>query len=290
MTVLVTGSAGRVGRTIAIHLMQDHKVVGLDATPCSTADIVGDIRNPDIMDAIPDGLDVIIHTAALHAPHVGLRTEAEFRSVNVDATEALFLAGLQRGMRHFIFTSTTALYGQAAKPEGEAGWVDETITPRPRTIYHLTKIAAEQKLEVLAHKHNIPVTVLQMSRCFPEPADMMAVYRLHRGIDARDVATAHRQAVVHRPSGYTRYIVSGATPFQPEHCMRLLTDAPSVLRETAPDLVAAFAERSWPLPGQIDRVYDSSLVQRELGWEPKYGFQSVIEMLDHYIPEVLPVT
>jgi len=78
MTVLVTGSAGRVGRTIAIHLMQDHKVVGLDATPCSTADIVGDIRNPDIMDAIPDGLDVIIHTAALHAPHVGLRTEAEF--------------------------------------------------------------------------------------------------------------------------------------------------------------------------------------------------------------------
>jgi UDP-glucose 4-epimerase len=34
-----------------------------------------------------------------------------------------------------------------------------------------------------------------MGRCFPEPAPAMALARLHRGIDARDVAEAHALAL-----------------------------------------------------------------------------------------------
>ena len=52
-----------------------------------------------------------------------------------------------------------------------------------------------------------------MSRCFPEPADLMAVFRLTRGIDARDVANAHLCSVEKRLSGFNRFIISGATPF-----------------------------------------------------------------------------
>jgi hypothetical protein len=39
-------------------------------------------------------------------------------------------------------------------------------------------------------------------------------------------------------------------------------------RQRAPGLVAAFADRGWPLPATIDRVYDSAAAQRELGWQP----------------------
>jgi len=46
MKILVTGSAGRVGRNIYIHLMRQYQVVGLDMTPCSTVDCIGDIRDP----------------------------------------------------------------------------------------------------------------------------------------------------------------------------------------------------------------------------------------------------
>jgi UDP-glucose 4-epimerase len=42
------------------------------------------------------------------------------------------------------------------------------------------------------------------------------------------------------------------------------------------------------LPESIDRVYDSSLAQTELGWLPKYGFEDVVKMLDAGISEVLP--
>ena len=150
MRILVTGSAGRVGRAIYIKLMRIHDVVGIDKTPCSTADYIGDILDSDLIDRALKNVDVIIHTAALHAPHVGLVPDSEFQSINVDATEKLALAGVQAGVKHFIFTSTTALYGYASTPKGIAGWVNEEVTPQPKSIYHKSKIAAEAKLEEIS--------------------------------------------------------------------------------------------------------------------------------------------
>jgi UDP-glucose 4-epimerase len=42
------------------------------------------------------------------------------------------------------------------------------------------------------------------------------------------------------------------------------------------------------MPASIDRVYDSSLAQRSLGWTPLFGFEEVVRLLDARIPEVLP--
>lgn len=290
MRILVTGSAGRVGRAIYIKLMRSHDVVGIDKTPCSTVDFVGDIRDISLINKALKNIDVIIHTAALHAPHVGLITDSEFQSINVDATEQLALAGINAGIKHFIFTSTTALYGYASTPEGAAGWVNERVIPQPKSIYHKSKIAAEHKLEDISNRLGIPVTVLQMSRCFPEPADLMAVFRLTRGIDARDVANAHLCAVEKRLGGFNRFIISGATPFSPSDCQALYMDAASIISQKCPQLAATFDKRGWKLPERLDRVYDSSSAQNRLGWLPIHGFESVLEMLDAETAEVLPVS
>lgn len=289
MRILVTGSAGRVGRAIYIKLMRTHDVVGIDKTPCSTADYVGDIRDSAMMDGVLENIDVIIHTAALHAPHVGLVPDSEFQSINVDATEKLALAGVKAGIKHFIFTSTTALYGYASTPKSIAGWVDEEVIPQPKSIYHNSKIAAETKLEEISNLFQLPVTVLQMSRCFPEPADLMAVFRLTRGIDARDVASAHLCAVEKRLSGFNRFIISGATPFHLSDCEALYTDAEAVIKRKCPEIALAFKQRNWQLPQSLDRVYDSSSAREKLGWLPIHGFESVLEMLDTETAEVLPI-
>lgn len=289
MRILVTGSAGRVGRAIYIKLMRTHDVVGIDKTPCSTADYVGDIRDSAMMDGVLENIDVIIHTAALHAPHVGLVPDSEFQSINVDATEKLALAGVKVGIKHFIFTSTTALYGYASTPKSIAGWIDEEVIPQPKSIYHNSKIAAETKLEEISNLFQLPVTVLQMSRCFPEPADLMAVFRLTRGIDARDVASAHLCAVEKRLSGFNRFIISGATPFHLSDCEALYTDAEAVIKRKCPEIALAFKQRNWQLPQSLDRVYDSSSAREKLGWLPIHGFESVLEMLDTETAEVLPI-
>ena len=289
MKVLVTGSAGRVGRTIYITLMNFYDAVGIDTTPCSTADYVGDIRDSKLIAQALEGIDVVIHCAALHAPHVSLSSEEEFKSINVNATEQLALQSIKSGVKHFIFTSTTALYGYASTPQGVAGWVNEQVTPQPKSIYHQSKIAAEKALQDIANLFNFPVTVLQMSRCFPEPADLMATYRLTRGVDARDVATAHLQALKKRLIGFNRFIISGATPFTYSDCQKLYSKPGIIIKEKCPNLAAAFEQRGWSFPSMIDRVYDSSAAQQQLDWTPKYGFESVLDMLDNNIAEVMPV-
>ncbi|AGH81046.1 NAD-dependent epimerase/dehydratase [Psychromonas sp. CNPT3] len=289
MKILITGTAGRVGRAIYIKLMKYHEVVGVDLTPCSTVDHIGDIRDKALMSKALHGVDVIVHCAALHAPHVGIFSDAQFVSINEDATQNLALQAIQQGIKHFVFTSTTALYGYASTPEGMAGWIDESVLPKPKSIYHRTKINAEKKLENISNHFNFPITVLQMSRCFPEPVDMMCVYRLTRGIDARDVASAHLCAIEKRLNGFNRFIISGKTPFDPSCCRALLENASPVIGEYASDLATEFLKRGWDVPKSLDRVYDSRAAQRALDWQPSHGFESVLAMYDSELAEVLPV-
>ncbi len=117
----------------------------------------------------------------------------------------------------------------------------------------------------------------------------MAIHRLSRGIDVRDVANAHLLAISKRLSGFRRFIVSAATPFGPENCTQLYNDASVLIREYVPALAAEFDKRGWQLPTTLDRVYDSGLAQKDLVWTPRFGFGSVLEMLDLGISEVLPV-
>ena len=288
MKVLITGASGRVGRAIYIRLCSGHEALGYDQAPSSTADIVASLEDTDRLRCALEGVDAVVHTAALHAPHVGLRSEAEFERVNVHCTAELLRLSLEAGIRRFVFTSTTALYGAAATPPGQAGWVTEDTIPLPRTIYHRTKLQAENLLEAAAGGGELEVTVLRMSRCFPEPAPLMAAYRLHRGVDARDVADAHAAALESGGGGFRKFIISGATPFVPGDCKDLFESAPGVLRRRAPGLVAEFERRSWALPDRIDRVYSSHKAASELGWNPQFGYAELLAELDRRSSEVLP--
>jgi nucleoside-diphosphate-sugar epimerase len=116
----------------------------------------------------------------------------------------------------------------------------------------------------------------------------MATYRLHRGIDARDVATGHLAALTDADGPFARYILSGATPFLREDCAALAVDAPAVLHLRAPALVEAFAARGWPLPQRVDRVYAARHAAAQLGWRSRWGWNEVIVQHDRESLEVLP--
>jgi UDP-glucose 4-epimerase len=286
--IVVTGSSGRVGRAVCILLGVNHQVVGVDHAPSSTTDVVASIEDGTRLRQALQGAHAVVHTAALHAPHVGHVADEQFEAVNVRATQALAHAAVQAGVRSFVFTSTTALYGPAATPPGRAGWVHEDTVPAPRTIYHRTKLEAEARLQAISHAHGLPVTVLRMSRCFPEPAPVMAAYRLHRGVDVRDVADAHVLALLKPSPGFRRFVISGQSPFQATDAEQLAHNAPQVIRQRAPALAAAFTQRGWALPPSIDRVYVAEHSMHVLGWRPQHGFEEVLAELDRRSSEVLP--
>jgi UDP-glucose 4-epimerase len=292
MKVLITGAGGRVGGMLRQRLQAQHGVCGLDRRAAPGVDAVGDLGDASLVARALRGVDAVVHCAALHAPDVGRVGEREFQRVNVDATLALWHAARAAGVRRFVFTSTTALYGTDAAASARAAWITEATPPRPRSVYHCSKLAAEQALREAAEAAAVggpAVTVLRLSRCFPEPAPLMAVYRLHRGIDVRDAATAHALALADdEPAQPWRcFVIAGATPFVAADAERLWRDAPALLRERVPALARAFDRRGWPLPASIDRVYVPHAAMQALGWRPRHGWHAVLEQLDTGAPGVL---
>lgn len=267
MRVIVTGSSGRLGSAIVKRLRRSHAVTGLDLNPSPTTSHAGDIADMAFLSRFLEGTEAVIHCAALHAPHVGQVPDARFEAVNVDATRHLAEKAFRSGVGQFVFTSTTALYGAGHDP-GICLWLDEDSPTHPRTVYHRTKRAAERQLEALA-RPGFAVTVLRVGRCFPEPVDRMALFRLHRGLDAEDVASAHEQALRPSQHSFRTFVLSGQTPFHPEDCDLLLRDAAEAVKRRAPAVAEAFARRGWPLPRSIDRVYCPARAMDELNWQPR---------------------
>lgn len=287
LKIVLTGSSGRIGRAIFNRLAPEHYVIGIDRSPFSTTRIVADFMDEAVLGAALEGADAVIHAAALHAPHVGVLGDEEFERINVDGTRCLVEAAKRFGVRRFVFTSTTAMYGRAIA-HGQCTWVDEETAPQPRSIYHRTKLAAEAYLSEAADKDFV-VRVIRMSRCFPEAADVMAAYRLHRGIDARDVAQAHVLSLTDANDVFERFVISGATPFVQDDCTALFSNAHSLLADRVADMVEEFRARSWRLPCSIDRVYSAQRAWDLLGWRCRYGFAEVLAQLDRGSLEVLPV-
>lgn len=286
--VVITGSSGRIGRALHWKLCQDCEVIGLDVSPSSATSQIMDIRDYEQLLRSFEGVDTVFHSAALHAPHVGIASEKAFYDINVEATDKICRAALASGVSQLVFTSTTALYGYANQGHGKAAWVNEQTTPEPKTIYHKTKLEAENRLKEYSGT-NLAVSVIRMSRCFPEPAPKMAVYRLHRGVDYRDVATAHLLAAQRdKPKNFDLYVVSGATPFLPSDGQGLFENPEAVIRERHPLLAQAFDAKNWKFPDSIDRVYDSSYAQQTLGWRPQRGPLEVIKQFEEEDFETLP--
>ena len=279
MRIVVTGSSGRIGRVIHAHLARRHDVVGLDRVPAPTTEVVCDLLDAARVRSALVGADAVVHAAALHGAHLGSVADAEFRRVNVEGTRCVAGAAIAVGVARFVYTSTTALYGAAIDPagSGHAAWIDEEVTPRPLNIYHETKLRAEQLLYGYGEAGALAVTILRIARCFDEAPPLVARYRLHRGVDVRDVAAAHERAIECYSRGGSRlFVISGHTPFRPCDCERLAHDAPAVLRQRAADLVDAFARRGWSLPTTIDRVYDPTLAEQSLDWQAVHGFDTAL--------------
>lgn len=289
-TYCITGSAGRIGREIYDLLSaRGHSVLGIDRIPSRSTDMVADLRDAEKLKSAFHGADTVFHVGALHAPHVGMVSDEEFRSINVIGTERVIKTAKEAGARSFVFTSTTALYGYASQEKNRASWITEETIPQPRTIYHETKMEAEHIVRDFAARA-FSVHVLRMSRCFPEIPQEMAVYRIHRGIDARDVATAHASAAVMNEIEFSLHNISGTHPFKRDDCEELKRDASAVIRRRVPLLASAFDARGWQLPRSIDRVYVASKAMKALNWKPQHGYAEVLGQFERKSPEVLQLT
>jgi len=293
MRILVTGSSGHLGEALVRVLRSEgEEIVGLDLLDSEYTTAVGSIVDRDFVRRCVEGMDAILHSATLHKPHVGSHSRQDFVDTNVTGTLNLLEEAVAAGVGRFVFTSTTSAFGRALTPTAgaPAAWITEGVTPIPRNVYGVTKIAAEELCELVHRDHGLPCLILRTSRFFPEADDREEVRNayddanlkvnelLYRRVDIEDVVSAHRLGLERAPAiGFGRYIISATTPFTRDDLTELAVDAPSVVRRLFPGYESIYAERGWSMFASIDRVYVNAHARDELGWAPRYDFASALD-------------
>ena len=135
MRVLVTGSSGHLGEALVRTLRNlEHEVVGLDILPSPFTTRVGSITDSSCVVDCMIGVQAVYHTATLHKPHVATHSRQDFVDTNVTGTLDLLEGAVAVGVRSFVYTSTTSVFGDALVPPAgaPAAWVTEEVTPIPR--------------------------------------------------------------------------------------------------------------------------------------------------------------
>jgi nucleoside-diphosphate-sugar epimerase len=164
---LVTGGAGYVGSVVVDELLaRGRSVRVLDALLHGSVSsllqpwgnerfqfVRGDVRDPAARRQALEGVESVIHLAAIVGDPACARDPVVAREVNLEATRALLddLAGT--GVKRCLFASTCSNYGKMAD---SSAYATEEFDLSPVSLYAETKVGAE--LEVLGRSDGSLVT------------------------------------------------------------------------------------------------------------------------------------
>lgn len=223
MKILVTGGAGSVGRELAQKLVEAGQHVrvfdlpvcdfsALEALPC-TEIIKGDIGNPDTVRQAVDGVDAVLHLAAL-LPLASERDRDKTFAVNVTGTQRVVEAIQATGNRaRLVFSSTVATYGNTMD---EPPPLRVNHAQNPVDIYGESKIAAERAIM----NSGVPYTILRITAIsIPALLDPPEVYPFMHDqrvelINRADVVAALLAAVQQDTTLNRVYNISGGPTWQ----------------------------------------------------------------------------
>lgn len=175
--VLVTGGAGYIGSVVSRALLaRGYEVRVLDALLYGGTALLGvlgderfsflrgDIRSSPAVTEALEGMDAVVHLAALVGDPVCSRKPELAKSVNLEGALQLFDLSRQRGVQRFLFASTCSNYGRMTDP---TTYLTEESELRPVSFYAETKVAVEQALLSAARASETPVvTVLRFATVF----------------------------------------------------------------------------------------------------------------------------
>lgn len=188
MKIFITGTESFVGK----ELIAQCEKTGIEITGCDVRQPLDerfyqvDIRSKNVVDIIPEGVDVIIHLAALSTDALCRDKAHECFDINVMGTLNLIKAAQEKKAGQFIFASTEWAYDSFK--ENETKDEDSFINILNHTSeYALSKIVSEQNLNQ-KYKHGFcPVTILRFGIIYgPRESNWSAVEALYNSVRNND--------------------------------------------------------------------------------------------------------
>lgn len=159
--ILVTGSAGRVGRAVVAALVGRGRAVrGFDLRPSGTGEreIVGSLEDAAKLAEAAEGVSDVLHLGAFMSWAPADRDR--MFAVNVEGTRRLLDAASAAGVRRFVFASSGEVY-----PENRPEFlpVTEDHPLRPNSPYGLTKLLGEELVRFHQRTASMETVILRFS-------------------------------------------------------------------------------------------------------------------------------
>jgi UDP-glucose 4-epimerase len=314
-SILVTGATGAVAPQVVKSLHDAgyrlrvlvHRKPLNAAMPPGIEFVPGDITDPDSMKTAVQGMNYIVHMAALlHVVNPRPESRAEYYRINVDGVRIISEQAYKCGVDRMILFSTIAVYGR-----GNGRLLTEDSPLNPDTLYGETKLAAERIVIASQRQDGLPMgVVLRLAAVYG--ADVKGNYRtlvhaLARGrfvplgkgdnrrtvVYDKDVAQATLLALESPIAiGKVYNVTDGEThtvrAINHTICNALGRHPPRVYLPLKPvQIVISLLEKAAYLLGRTppisramidkyveDVAVDGSLIQSELGFRPAYNLDS----------------
>ncbi|MCK4423262.1 MAG: NAD-dependent epimerase/dehydratase family protein, partial [Candidatus Omnitrophica bacterium] len=184
LTYLVTGGAGFIGSNIVEALIKggNNKVRVVDnffAGKKENLDpfldkiklIEGDIREQSLMEEICDGVDIILHQAALRSVPRSIDDPVLTNDINVKGTLNVLLSARKCSVKRVVYASSSSVYGNTDLLPKK-----EDQKPEPISPYAVSKLTGEYYCQVFNSVYGLETVSLRYFNVFGPRQDPLSEY------------------------------------------------------------------------------------------------------------------
>lgn len=309
--ILVTGGAGFIGSNFVHHMLEthaDYKIVNLDLlTYAGNLDnlkdvennpnyffVQGDIGNYELVNHLvkTHNINVIVNFAAESHVDRSITDPGVFVKTNVLGTQNLLDVAKENKVEKYVQVSTDEVYGSL----GETGYFTEETPLAPNSPYSASKAGADMLVRSYFETFGMNVNITRCSNNygpyhFPEKLIPLMVTNALEGKvlpiygDGKNIRDwlhvkdhcAAIDLVIHKGVPGEVYNVGGHNERTNNEIVHLIVDYLKV----SPDLIKYVDDRLGH-----DRRYaiDPTKLENELGWKPKYTFDTgIVETIEWYL-------
>lgn len=312
MKVLVTGGAGFIGSNLCEYLLgEGHEVRCMDnfctgkpenviplleKFPETFSLVVGDIRSLEDCRKAVDGMEYVLHEAALGSVPRSIKAPITTNDTNIGGFLNMLVAARDAGIKRFVFAASSSTYG-----DSESLPKVEEVIGRPLSPYAITKYVDELYADVFARTYGIEFIGLRYFNVFGRRQDPHGAYAAVIPLFVKKLM-AHEQPVINGDGEYSRdftYIdnviqmnMRALTTTNPEAVNQIYNTAYGE-RTTLNQLVSYLKENLSNMDPEIesiDAVHGPNRVgdiphslacidkaKRLLGYDPKYSMRQGLE-------------
>ena len=227
MNILVTGAAGFIGSHVAETLLaRGDDVTGMDnfndyydpARKRANVALLtrkprftlreADVRDAETMERIcaAGKFDAIVHLAAMAGVRYSIERAPLYSDVNIRGTVNLLEAARKAGVPHFVFASTSSVYGRT----DQLPFCEDAPTGRPLAPYPATKLAGEVMGHAYHNMFDLSFTAVRFFSVYgPRGRPDMMPYHITDCIVHEREFTLYEAGEMHRDWTYVADIASG---------------------------------------------------------------------------------